>query len=95
MKFKEEARKATVLGNEITIRPVGWKTLLEMQEARDKGDEKTLMETAAKIIRECVLMEDGSPVDTDALSVGAVSALIQEISGGGEKTVSDFTGTPA
>ena len=82
-KFIEKSKRGEVMGNSVVCKPLA---LAGMTAETDAERIKAL----AKVVEECVTMEDGERLVADELSVEAIAEL-GKFALSGEGTVADFT----
>lgn len=90
MKFVEQEKTGTVLGNEVKAAPVPYSRLRKVDLAQKSEDYASVVAEMCGIIADFVTMSDGEKIDTDALSSSAIQELFKFATGLGA-SVADFT----
>lgn len=89
MKFVEQAKTGTVLGNSVKAVPVPFARLREVDCARKDGNDADVVKAICAIISDFVTMDDGERIDPETLSYNAIQELFKFATGLGG--VADFT----
>lgn len=87
MKFVEKNRTGEVLGNKIICKPVPFALALAGMTAESDTDR---IKALAEVVKACILLEDGTPVDIETLSVSAIAEL-GAFALAGKGDLADFT----
>ena len=86
-KFIEKSKRGEVMGNVVVCKPVPFALALAGMTAETDAER---IQALAKVVEECVTMEDGERLVADELSVEAIAEL-GKFALSGEGTVADFT----
>lgn len=91
MKFIEQEKRGTVLGNEVKARPVPWQSLRAVDAAQKANDTIAVITAMGEVVGKCVTMADGSPIDAAELSTTAITELFKFATGVEAEGLADFT----
>ena len=86
-KFIEKSKRGEVMGNPVVCKPVPFALALAAMTAETHAER---IQALAKVVEECVTMEDGERLVADELYVEAI-AEFGKFALSGEGTVADFT----
>ena len=86
-KFIEKSKRGEAMGNSVVCKPVPFALALAGMTAETDAER---IKALAKVVEECVTMEDGGRVVADEVSVEAIAEL-GKLALCGEGTVAEFT----
>lgn len=94
MKFIEQEKRGTVLGNAVKARPIPWRALMAVDAAQKANDTIAMLKAMGEVVAKCVTMEDGTEIEPAELSTCAVTELFKFATGVEAQGLADFTSTP-